>query len=76
MTKRFPHVVNRWRTLIYKGDTVRIVRNGCEVTGKVAKLETRGAYADAYGPRIVLDNGLSFAADDVVSVVVRREGVN
>lgn len=66
------HLINRWGTLIYKGDVVRCVKaRGGEETGKVVKLETRGNFASAYGPRITLDSGASYAADDVVSIVQR-----
>jgi hypothetical protein len=74
MTKRKPYIVNRWRTIIYKGDTVRVVRpRGGEETGKVVKLETRGNFASAYGPRVVLESGAIYSADDVVAVTVRGE---
>ena len=56
---------NRFGHDIRKGSLVACTHpRGGIVTGKVAKLETKGDFVLAYGPRAILCCGMSFALDD------------
>lgn len=58
---------NRYSHDIRKGSLVACTHpRGGMVTGKVASLETKGEFVQAYGPRVTLCCGQSFALDDCI----------
>lgn len=57
---------NRWGVEVKKGHWVSgRTSRGDAVQGRVAKIERTGDYARAYGPRVILDNGMSLGVDDI-----------
>lgn len=57
---------NRWGVEVKKGHWVSgRTSRGDMVQGRVAKIERTGDYARAYGPRVILDNGMSLGVDDI-----------
>lgn len=57
---------NRWGVEVKKGHWVSgRTSRGDAVQGRVAKIERTGDYARAYGPRVILDNGMSLWVDDI-----------
>lgn len=61
---------NRWGVVIKKGNWVQgRTSRGEVVEGVIAKIERTGDYARAYGPRVVLTNGVSLGIDDVAQTL-------
>lgn len=57
---------NRWGVEVKKGHWVSgRTSRGDAVQGRVAKIERTGDYARAYGPRVILDNGMTLGVDDI-----------
>jgi len=62
VTKAF---VNRWGARIEVGQPVTMaLPRGGYVDGIIAKIETEGEFALAYGARVTLDNGTTGSVDD------------
>lgn len=58
-------IVNRWGHKLTVGMPVRVCHpRGGHVDGTIARIETSGAYAKAYGPRVILATGGSASVDD------------
>lgn len=57
--------VNRWGARLEVGAPVTVVHpRGGETRSTIARIETSGEYARAYGPRVVLATGGSASVDD------------
>lgn len=61
-------VVNRWGITVHVGDSFKVKHPHGDIDGPftVKKLETSGAYAKAYGPRVIFEHGGSASVDDLV----------
>lgn len=56
---------NRFGIDLRKGDTVSVAHpRGGRFTATVKDFETKGAFALAYGPRVIFTNGMSASLDD------------
>lgn len=60
-------LVNRWGVKLLVGDTVRVGHiSGGSSIDKIKGFETTGAYAKAYGPRVLLESGMTCSPDDCI----------
>jgi hypothetical protein len=58
-------LINRWGAKLAIGNRVLMTRpRGDPVTGVIVRFETKGEFARAYGPRVILDCSMSGSIDD------------